>query len=202
MKNLPGDIEAEIAPLLLQTRAGAFRPLHALVGGAVWEPVALADLCDFAAVRLRTRPEFIGDGATPVERTFVVRIPIHLEDAVQEARDDAACAELLRDVDPLAVLWSVLWGVTVMAPSPRKRTARRRRGHGAHGVSLLTELTLERLLEACTQSPDLIEEIDGILRALRDRADVDPEFLAAWQAFKAAHATVTAEDDDPGSRRH
>jgi hypothetical protein len=51
--------------------------------------------------------------------------------------------------------------------------------------ALLSEATLERVLEVCTADRSRIDEVDAVLRAYRSAEDMQ-SFVEFWSAFKTA----------------
>lgn len=171
------DVEIEIAPLLRSGDADAWAPLANAFGAAVrFAPVGRADLCAFAIVRLR-------DLATERTHRFGIQFGLDLPRAEAEARDDALHAKLLENVNPRALLLNVLRGLpagTGLQHVDRDALSAR---SGAASTPLLSEATLERVLEVCTADPSRVAEVDAVLGAYRS-ADGMQSFVEFWSAFK------------------
>lgn len=176
----------EVAPLLLLAAREAFRPLAELYAGEMrYTEVEVADVSEFVVVRIVDRDHRL-------ERSCVIRAQSGFGDDIREWRDDAVRADLLAGSDVRALLWNILWGVGGR-PAGLHHGSVTRDGDGGHHQPLLSEVTIEGLLEACTEDPSRIEEIDALLRAFKDNPTVDSAFVEFWERFKQAHATVERE---------
>ena len=176
----------EVAPLLLLASREAFRPLVELYADEIRYPeVELADVSEFVVVRIVDRDH-------QLERSCVIRAQSDFDNELRDWRDDAVRADLLARSDVRALLWNILWGVGGH-PAGLRDDRVTRDGDGGHRQPLLSEVTIEGLLEACTEDPSRIEEIDALLRAFKDNPAVDSAFVEFWERFKQAHATVERE---------
>lgn len=176
----------EVAPMLLLASREAFRPLAELYAGEIrYTEVEVADVSEFVVIR-------IVDRSYRLERSCVIRAQSNLGDELWEWRDDAVRADLLAGSDVRVLLWNILWGAGGR-PMGHRGGIPRRGGNGGHRESLLSEVTIEGLLEACTEDPSRIEEIDALLRAFKDNPAVDSAFVEFWERFKQAHAAVERE---------
>ena len=67
-------------------------------------------------------------------------------------------------------------------------------GGGARETwSLLSDLTIEDVIRACTEDSSRIEEINRVLKAFENTEWVDEEFRRFWKAFVSAESTVREE---------
>jgi hypothetical protein len=174
----------ELAPMLLQQREGAFRPLTAFVGrGTVYEPVELGDVSDFVILRVTD-----SRGRTS-ERRIMILARSSISDEIRETRDDLLCADLLRGVDVRTLLWAILWGPGV-SPRGARGSSHGRRGDGSRDV--LSEATIEGVIEACTEDPARIEEIDALLRSVEEDG-LGSGFRVFWANFKQASSVPGPE---------
>lgn len=172
-------VEIEIAPLLRSGEADAWAPLaHAFGTGIRFEYVGRADLCAFAVVRLR-------DVATGRTHRFGIQFKLDQARTEVEARDDAVHAKLLENVNPRTLLLNVLRGLPAGTGLWHENGIAHSPSNGAGSSPLLSEATLERVLEVCTADPSRIAEVDAVLRACRTSADMQ-SFVEFWSAFKAA----------------
>lgn len=171
----------ELAPLLLQQREGAFRPLTAFSGrGTVYEPVELGDVSDFMILRVTDSRRRTS------ERRFMILARSNIADETRETRDDLLCADLLRGVDVRTLLWAILWGPGV---SPRGARGGSHGRSGDRGRDVLSEATIEGVIEACTEDPARIEEIDALLRSV-ELDGLGSGFRVFWANFKRAASSV------------
>lgn len=181
--------EAWVAPMLLRQRVDAFRPFAGLGhGGIVYENVPIESVARFVVLRVR-----LGD----VTRTCGLLADSTMSDEEQNERDDALRARLLEDADPRKILEAILW----RARRPPRQSAAEGSGEGGNSgparqgaPSWFGEISIERVLEVCTESDAVVEEIDAILRALAPTGRVDPAFESFWNTFRAARATVQREE--------
>src|SRR5439155_19825047 len=122
-----------------------------------YEPVELADVSDFVIVRVTDSRD------RTMERRFMILARSDMTDEMRETRDGLLCTELLRGVDVRTLLWAILWG-----PGGSRRDARggSHGRRGDRGGDVLSEATIEGVIEACTEDPARIEEIDALLRSV------------------------------------
>jgi hypothetical protein len=155
--------------------------------GYDYEGVGVSELSDFVLVRFAT-------SANDLPHALVLRAQLVLPDDLRESRDDALCGQLLEGADPLAVLEAILWGGGSTLGRPGSGS-RKRSGGRSHG-GLLAPTTMEAVLEACTEDPSRIAEIDALLRAFATRGEIDRGFQTFWSTFKTAHVAVAQEVGD------
>jgi hypothetical protein len=177
LANPPAGVEIEIAPLLRSGELDGWAPLaSAFVNGIKFERVGRADLCAFAVVNLHDVP-------TGRTHRFGIQFALDLPAAEAEARDDALHAKLLENVNPRTLLLNVLRGLPAGTGLQYGGPGSRSPGEGSG--ALLSEATLERVLEVCTADPSRIDEVDAVLGACRS-AEGMQSFLEFWNAFKTA----------------
>jgi hypothetical protein len=173
------DVEIEISPLLRSGNADGWAPLAGAFGkGLHFEQIGRADLCAFAVVRLR-------DVATSRTHRFGIQFRLNLPRADVEARDDALHAKLLENVNPRTLLLNVLRGLPAGTGLVHDGAGGLSRGAAVNTGALLSEATLERVLEVCTADRSRIDEVDAVLRAYRSAEDMQ-SFVEFWSAFKTA----------------
>lgn len=177
----------DLAPLLLVTRGEEFRSLTDLLAGeAAYPQVEPSDVSEFVVLRLTDRQH------QNLVHSCVLRAQSNLDDALREWRNDAIRAHLLANSDLRVLLWNILWGPG-SRPGDQEGGTEARGVEGRHHHSLLSEATIEQIIEACTEDPSRIEDIDALLRAFKDNPTIDSAFREFWDRFKRAHALLDQE---------
>ena len=170
----PAGMCAEIIPLL--QRDQAIRVDYRLVygSGAVFAGIELEDVAAFAYVVISN--EHYKD----IELSFVVQFELNLGERDADERDKAVNARLLDGVDARSLLLDVLAGL----PGGTSRSSgNRHSADGQAGESLLRRATIERILEACTADPSRIHEVEVVLGACGDAANMSA-FHEFWAVFR------------------
>jgi hypothetical protein len=144
-------------------------------GGARFEDVEHAAACAFAVVRLLSR--------SGVEHRFCVQFSLQWDEEAADERDTAVHAQVLSGIDPRTLILNVLHGLP--AGSGVTRVTGAGRTPGMHSWDLLTDATIERVMEACTADESRIEEIDAVLKVYKS-APALVDFSIFWQEFKTA----------------
>jgi hypothetical protein len=180
-------IRMEVAPYLLlrSPRADAWRALSTLPIRLEWAPVAHEDLSTFVLIRVS---DLEGRCA---ERTFGVQIVAQDLEPFRPRRDEHLVRELIAGMDPATVLARIFGQFRGLTGT----LANRRPSSGESGSSdpapFLQGMTVEAMLEACTEDETRIAEVDNFLRTFADT--VNPSFVQLWATFKAAHADILKE---------
>lgn len=170
----PAGMCAEIIPLL--QRDEAIRADYRLVygSGAVFEGIELEDVAAFAYIVISNEHH------KDIELPFVVQVELNFGERNADERDKAVNARLLDGVDAHSLLLNVLAGL----PGGTSRSSgNRHSADGQAGEPLLRRATIERILEACTADPSRIHEVEAILAACGDDANMSA-FREFWAVFR------------------
>ncbi len=170
----PAGMRAEIIPLL--QRDQATREDYRLVygSGAVFAGIGLEDVAAFAYIVISNEHH------KDIELPFVVQFELNLGALDADDRDKAVNARLLDGVDARSLLLDVLAGL----PGGTSRSSGDwHSGGGQAGESLLRRATIERILEACTADPSRIDEVEAVLAACGDAANMSA-FREFWAVFR------------------
>jgi hypothetical protein len=170
----PADMRVEIIPLL--QRDQAIRADYRLVygSGAVFTGIELEDVAAFAYIVISNEHH------KDIELPFVVQFELNLGVLNANDRDKAVNARLLDGVDARSLLLDVLAGLP--GGTSRFLDDRHSRGRQA-GEPLLRRATIERILEACTADPGRIHEVEAVLAACGDAANMSA-FREFWAVFR------------------
>jgi hypothetical protein len=171
----PLGMYAEIIPLL--QRDQAIRADYRLIygSGAVFAGVELEDVAAFAYIVISNEHH---KDIEPL--TFVVQFELNLGTRDADDRDKAVNARLLEGVDARSLLLDVLAGL----PGGTSRSSEDGRSGGVQaGKPLLRRASIERILEACTADPCRILEVEAVLAACGDAANMS-EFREFWAVFR------------------
>lgn len=176
---LPEEAHCQVAPYLLAGRADGFRPLSELAGGARYERVTTAELCEFVILRI-SFPKW------ELSHEFLLDVQGLLTTELRQERDEVLQQQLMEGLDGRALLFRLL-GMT----PPRGGTAPEGNpgaGGGSRNVrsSLLRELTIERVLEAVAADPESMEVLESTLRVLKRGGMADDELLTFWDNLERA----------------
>jgi hypothetical protein len=154
-------VELACAPLLLSDRNDAWRPIGTLVAGpAVFDGVPLASVTAFVSVRATSI-------SPPLSRVRLILARLDVKSEELRLRDDEIRREILSSASPAAVLLALIRGLAHIKRS------------GAIGLvgtaknassvrQVLSETTLERLLQAVAQDPTLISHLRQLVGPLAD----------------------------------
>jgi hypothetical protein len=169
----PAGMRAEIIPLL--QRDQAIRADYQLIygSGAVFPEIDLEDVAAFAYIVISNERH------KDIELPFVVQFELNLGAQDADDRDKAVNARLLEGVDARGLLLDVLAGL----PGGTSRSVDRHRGGAQAGESLLRRATIERILEACTADPSRVHEVEAVLAACGDAANMSA-FREFWTVFQ------------------
>lgn len=164
----------EIVPLLQRDQA-IWADYHLLYGsGAVFAGIDLEDVAAFAYIVLSNEHH------KDIELPFVVQFELNLGARDADDRDKAVNARLLDGVDARNLLLDVLAGL----PGGMSRSSGDQHlGSGQADESLLKRATIERILEVCTADPSRIYEVEAILAASGDTANMSA-FQEFWAVFR------------------
>lgn len=167
-------MRAEIIPLLQRDQA-IRADYHLLYGsGAVFEGIDLEDVAAFAYIVISDEHH------KGFELSFVVQFELNLGALNADDRDKAVNARLLEGVDPRGLLLDVLAG---LPGGTSHSSVNRHSGCAEAGDSLLRQATIERILEACTADPSRVQEVEAILAACGDAANMSA-FREFWAVFQ------------------
>lgn len=174
---LPEGALCLVAPYLLAGRADGFRPLSELAGIVSYEGVTAAELCEFAVIRI-SFPRW------DLSHDFLLEMHGLLSTELRKERDEVLQQHLMEGVDGRALLFRLLG-----LPPPRGGP---QEGEGSGGsrrntrLSLLQELTVERVLESVAADPESMDVIESALKVLARGGKADEELLAFWANLKRA----------------
>jgi len=170
----PAGMCAEIIPLL--QRDQAIRADYRLVygSGAVFPGIDLEDVAAFAYIVISNEHH------KDIELPFVVQFELNLGARDADDRDKAVNARLLEGVDARSLLLDVLAGL----PGGTSRSSGDgHSGRGQAGEPLLRRVTIERILEACTADSSRVHEVEAVLAACGDAANMTA-FREFWTVFQ------------------
>lgn len=170
----PAGMRAEIIPLL--QRDQAIRADYHLVygSGAVFLGIDLEDVAAFAYIVISNEHH------KDIELPFVVQFELNLGARDADDRDKAVNARLLEGIDARSLLLDILAGL----PGGTSRSSGdRHSGGGQAGEPLLRRATIERILEACTADPSRVHEVEAVLAACGDAANMSA-FREFWTVFQ------------------
>ena len=170
----PAGMRAEIIPLL--QRDQAIRADYRLVygSGAVFAGIELEDVAAFAYIIISNEQH------KDIELPFVVQFELNLGARDADDRDKAVNARLLEGVDARSLLLDVLDG---LPGGTSGSSGDRHSGGGQASEPLLRRATIERILEACTADPSRVQEVEAVLAACGDAANMSA-FREFWTVFQ------------------
>jgi len=170
----PAGMCGEIIPLL--QRDEAIRADYRLVygPGASFAGIALEDVAAFAYIVIWD--ELHKDSELP----FVVQFELNLGAQNTDDRDRAVNAKLFAGIDARNLILDALAGLS--GGTSCSSSDRHSRGRQV-GEPLLRRATIERILEVCTADPSRIHEIEAILAACGDDANMSA-FREFWAVFQ------------------
>lgn len=155
----PGDtrgVQFDLAPLLLNDRQDAWRPIADLASGdCLFDDVPVGKLTAFVALRATSKEPAL-------TKTRLVLARLEVTEADLDRRDDAVRQDIMVTADPAAVLNALVRGLDHMGTGPLITGP----GPGPKSLSmrqLLGDTTLERLLQAVALEPGLVSEMRLLL---------------------------------------
>lgn len=149
----------EFVPLGVLATTADWRPLRDLAAGAVeFAPVELSVVSAFVIVR-------VSNGVLSVERMAVAELELSEELLAQ--RDEQARDHLAATVSSEDIIAALVLGITHSRANGVER-ARRGIQRGTLGQSLLEGISIERLLLAVAQRPEVLKEIEMLLSGRSD----------------------------------
>ena len=196
IETVPSDVESAIgeSAAVFEIRIGllsqlhsdaALKPFSALFqGGLVFAGVAVADLTEFVVVDV-THREF------GISRRFMLKAKADFT-AWRDERDTKLLQQLLTRESLQTFLRAILFDA---ATRPLSTRSNRPVIGGGEPVtwSLLSELTIEDVIRACTEDSSRIEEINRVLKAFENTEWIDEEFRSFWKAFVSAESLARGE---------
>lgn len=148
-----------ISPFLLAGADGAWRPIAELEKGeSGFDDVSIDQVSAFVAVKVRSR-------SLQMERQRFVVAKLELEEHLLDKRDDAVRAGIMATADPAMVLNALVRGLAHLEAGDTSPELVRL-GRSASLRQLLSDSTLERLLQAVALDPNLIQEMRMLLGPL------------------------------------
>ncbi|MDO8397953.1 MAG: DUF6361 family protein [Bradyrhizobium sp.] len=172
----PAGMCAQIVPLLQRDHAS--RADYRLVygSGALFTGIELEDVAAFAYIVISNVDH------KDIELPFVIQFELNLGARDADDRDNAVNARLLEGVDARSLLLDILAG----RPGGTSRSSGNRQyGSGQSGEPLLRRATIERILEACTADPSRTQEVEAVLAASGDTANMST-FREFWAVFRSS----------------
>ena len=147
------------APLLLADRPDAWTLLRDLASTSrSFDATPIERVTSFVAIRATSK-------SPPLERTRLALASLELSEDALNQRDDAIRHEIIATADPAAVLSALVKGLAYLPTGTgTERTARRSGGHTLQQI--LSDASLERLLQAVALQPDLVHEMRQLLGSL------------------------------------
>jgi hypothetical protein len=170
----PAGMCAEIIPLLQRDQAiwADYRLVYG--SGAVFRGIDLEDVAAFAYIVISNAHH------RDIELPLVVQFELNLGARDADDRDRAVNARLLDGVDVRSLLLGVLDG---LPGGTSRHSDGRQSGGGQGGAPMLRQVTIERILEACTADPSRIHEVEAVLAACGDAANMSA-FREFWTVFQ------------------
>ena len=161
------------------------RPLMGLfTEGITFSNVAVADLTDFLVLQVSDR--HIG-----LQRRFIVKVLSDFSH-LREDRNAQLLRQLLTKDSLYAFLRAILFDAVV-----RPGDALSSGGYGARGgtsaATILSQTSIEEVIQACTEDSTRIEEINRLINAFGKTGLIDEEFLQFWSIFIEADAEARKE---------
>ncbi len=146
----------ELVPLALAEREGAWRTLSDLrASECVYDSVTLAEVGAFVLLRGRLI-------SPQVERTRLLLARLDVQRSLLDQRDASIRADIMATADPAQVLTALIRGIGHLGTSTGAETGHGR-GRWTSLAGLLSEITLERLLQAVALEPSLVVEMRLLL---------------------------------------
>ena len=160
-----------------------------LKGGVRLGNVDLADLTEFLDIRIshRVHPEF--------QIHFILKATMEYPEW-REQRDEQLLRNLLSRDNIEDFLRTILFDAAVRPPSPSTPREGEAGNTRTAAGRLLMGIAIEDVLRSCTEDPWRIDEINRLIRGLRNSDLIDGEFRLFWDAFVAADAKAR------GTARH
>ncbi|AEI65608.1 phospholipase D family protein [Corallococcus macrosporus] len=179
LAQVPGGLQLALAPYALVStgRASAWVEITPEWPEAAYPDVELTQVCAFVLFRVK----HTDSGG---ERVFGLQAAAADLVAVREGRDAALLQQALTSVEPSALLLRLLGrassGVSLGTRDVTGSGAAERAGP----PPLFERMSVERVLEACTEDPGRVVEVEACLRTFGPL--IDPAFLRFWEDFSKA----------------
>ncbi len=177
------DISFHVIPLsLANTNESHLADLAILPKSPLrFERLTIGEVGRFLFVQLTHRP-------SSRKKHFVVRVDVDVKDEFWMERRTAFLKANLSSRDFRLFLRSILFdgAVDLGTFGGGKRNEKEKREPGYRIPSLLDEMTVEDILQACTQDRSRIEEVDRLLKAFDGTDHVDEPFRTFWTNFREA----------------
>jgi hypothetical protein len=144
-----------LAPLMLADTPAGWRPLTDLeLGLCTYDNVPTEQISAFVALKATSIDP-------PLERRRLVIATLHVDHELLEDRDEALKKDILSDADPAMVLNVLVRGLSYVQSDNSGLSQLRTQIKGLQ--CLLSETTLERLLQAVALDPAIVNEIRALL---------------------------------------
>ncbi|MCP3162638.1 phospholipase D family protein [Myxococcus qinghaiensis] len=178
LTDLPDGLRLELAPYALAGSglASAWCEISAQVSEVHFPDVDLTQVGAFVLLRAC----HVESGT---ERVFGLQVVASDLARFREGRDDALLRQALSSAEPTALLLRLL-GQTGSGLSASSRAGSGKKGGGADSSALFEVMSVERVLEACTDDPGRVLEVESCLRTFGPL--LDPAFLQFWEHFRRA----------------
>lgn len=151
-----GGVKFSLSPFMLAAADGGWRSISELDGpGFHFDDVPLAKVSAFVALRGQRQ-------TPPMERQRFVLARLEVDPSLLDERDQQLRADIMATADPAMVLSALVSGLSRISTSDMSRPdgpTRRRKGLR----DLMSETTLERLLQAVAVDPGLVTEVRLLL---------------------------------------
>jgi len=171
-----------LCPLSRYERAGDLVSAdNLLTGGVEFSGIRVLDLSDFLVVEI--------EHPSKVARQFIVMASTDYA-GLRDARDAAILNEYLTAESFRLFMRAILFDGVNQSPPKGSGATRQKKGEET-GWTLLGEITLEEVLQSCTEDPSRIGEINQLLQVFRETKAADGEFILFqefWNVFQTAHA--------------
>lgn len=183
---MPDGLRLEVAPYALASAAhsSAWAVVSSSAPDATYPDVELPQVGAFVLLRAR----HVDSGT---ERVFGLQVTASDLASLHEERDTALLQQALTSVEPSALLLRLL-GRSGAGASLATGTWTGSTPTGSTGApSLFERMSIERVLEACTEEPDRVFEVESCLRTFGPL--LDPAFLRFWEDFRGAFSAYQRE---------
>jgi hypothetical protein len=171
---------------LADGRKSHLADLAILSGGDLRFDLTISQTGTFLLVQLTHR-------SSPQTKQFVIRLDIKVNEKFWAERRTAFLKANLSPSDFRLFLRSILFdGVAESWPGNGKDGGKKgkRRSNSARTPTLLDEMTVEDILQACTQDRSRIDEVNRLLDIFKDTEHFDAPFREFWTNFCAAVQTI------------
>jgi hypothetical protein len=161
--------------------------LHILSGGDLRFDLTISQTGTFLLVQLTHR-------SSPHPKQFVIRLDIKVNEKLWAERRTAFLKANLSPSDFRLFLRSILFdGAAESWTGNGKDGGKKGNGrspNSARTPTLLDEMTVEDILQACTQDRSRIDEVNRLLEIFKDTEHFDAPFREFWTNFRAAVQTI------------